>query len=217
MEEAASLRGSFKNPCQHFQLASLWWMEQRRLKQLSCEIILANSILTAKRWRAGDKLAFRFLYWGRIYANMYSQHFFSIFLNHAVAREQGLLYHIRSVKHAAVSASWTRHWLTMARGTMPARSSCASRISVSTSCVALRLAGYSTCQAIQRLPSGSGKFSIFKSTWSTRRKPISNLPEHRRSRIEGVNDAMHVCVCASLWQQSIKARKCVFCCEVWNF
>lgn len=127
-----------------------------------------------------------------------------------MAGEQGLLYHIRSVKHAAVSASWTRHWLTMARGTMPARSSCASRISVSTSCVALRLAGYSTCQAIQRLPSGSGKFSIFKSTWSTRRKPISNLPEHKGSGIEGVNDAVNVCERASLWQQSIKGSQMCF-------
>lgn len=70
--------------------------------------------------------------------------------------------------------------LTMARGTMPARSSCASRISVSASCVVARLAGYSTCQAIQRLPSGSGKLSIFRSTWSTLWTPISDLPESRK-------------------------------------
>lgn len=68
-------------------------------------------------------------------------------------------------------------WLTIARGTIPARSSCDSWISVSTSCVAARLAGYSTCQAIQRLPSGSGKLSIFRSTWSTRWKPVSDLSE----------------------------------------
>lgn len=71
-------------------------------------------------------------------------------------------------------------WLTMARGTMPARSSCASRISVSTSCVAARLAGYSTCQAIQRLPSGSEKLSIFRSTWSTLWNPVSDLPQDRK-------------------------------------
>jgi len=65
--------------------------------------------------------------------------------------------------------------LTMARGTMPASSCCARRISVSASCVAVRLPGYSTCQAIQRLSVGSGKLSIFRSTWSTLWTPISDL------------------------------------------
>lgn len=73
-------------------------------------------------------------------------------------------------------------WLTMASGTMPARSSCASWISVSASCVAVRLGGYSTCQAIQRLPSGSGKISIFRSTWSTLWTPVSYLPQSRKQK-----------------------------------
>lgn len=72
--------------------------------------------------------------------------------------------------------------LTMARGTMPATSSWARRISVSTSWVAARLAGYSTCQAIQRLPIGSGKLSIFRSTWSTLWTPISDLSACRKKK-----------------------------------
>lgn len=75
-------------------------------------------------------------------------------------------------------------WITMARGTMPARPSCASRISVSTSCVAARLTGYSTCQAIQRLPSGTGKLSIFRSTWSTLWNAISDLPKYREKKCQ---------------------------------
>lgn len=65
---------------------------------------------------------------------------------------------------------------------MPATSSWARRISVSTSWVAARLAGYSTCQAIQRLPIGSGKLSIFRSTWSTLWTPISGLSACRKKR-----------------------------------
>lgn len=90
-------------------------------------------------------------------------------------------------------------WLTIARGTIPARSSCASWISVSTSCVAARLAGYSTCQAIQRLPSGSGKLSIFRSTWSTRWKPVSDLSE------QSVNKEC---------QQMVTEWKTLFSCDV---
>lgn len=122
----------------------------------------------------------------------------------------------------APSGTW--HWLTMARGTMPARSSCASRISVSTSCVVARLAGYSTCQAIQRLPSGSGKLSIFKSTWSTLWNPISNLPEYKGSQVK-MWTTRCVCSCdiiqptdtTPLMAPMVKTDECVCGCNLYNF
>lgn len=101
-------------------------------------------------------------------------------------------------------------WLTMASGTMPTRSSCATRISVSASWVAARLAGYSTCQAIQRLPSGSGKLSTFRSTWSTLWTPISDLPEYRRKKKDRVSEWLGRWLDVSLIKQKWERRESSF-------